>query len=344
MQQLNQRQQKIAEYISKKESANNSEIVEFLGNQVSRHTVVRDLKVLLAKKLITKEGKGRNVFYSPSGSLDVDSFFDLNSYFKKEADQRKVKEFNPDIVENFSKLFLKKEISELEERNDKYLKKVKKLSKTLFKKEVERLTIELSWKSSQIEGNTYSLIDTEILIKERVEAKGHRKEETVMILNHKRALDYVFENTKEFKKTDLFSMEKIHQMLTTGMGVKKGIRNNPVRIIGTKYIPPESRVKIVKFLNSAFEKINSTKDPFSKALALILVISYAQPFEDGNKRTARILANAVLMANNACPLSYRSVDESDYKKAMILFYEQNSFRFFKELFVGQFKFSVNNYF
>ena len=74
------------------------------------------------------------------------------------------------------------------------------------------------------------------------------------------------------------------------------------------------------------------------------MISYIQPFEDGNKRTARILGNAILLANNTCPLSYRSVNEADYKKAMVLFYEQNSARFFKELFTEQFKFAVENYF
>jgi Fic family protein len=74
------------------------------------------------------------------------------------------------------------------------------------------------------------------------------------------------------------------------------------------------------------------------------MISYIQPFEDGNKRTARILGNALLLANNACPLSYRSVNEGDYKKAILLFYEQNNINLFKELFINQFKFSVDNYF
>ena len=77
---------------------------------------------------------------------------------------------------------------------------------------------------------------------------------------------------------------------------------------------------------------------------LILMISYIQPFADGNKRTARVLGNAVLLANNICPLSYREADESEYKKAVILFYEQNSARYFKEIFMQQFKFAVDNYF
>ncbi len=165
-----------------------------------------------------------------------------------------------------------------------------------------------------------------------------------MILNHKDAIDYILENKDKFKKVNLFEIEKIHQLLTKGLGINYGIRNNPVRIIGTRYLPPSNRSQIVESINLIIDKINKTKDSFSKALLSILMISYLQPFEDGNKRTSRILGNAILLANDICPLSYRSVNESDYKKGMILFYEQNYVKYFKELFVEQFKFAVDNYF
>lgn len=83
---------------------------------------------------------------------------------------------------------------------------------------------------------------------------------------------------------------------------------------------------------------------FEKALVTVIMISYIQPFEDGNKRCGRILANAILLANNYCPLSYRSIDESEYKKAVIVFYENNSLAYFKDLFIEQFKFTVDKYF
>lgn len=345
MQQLNKRQQKIFDYISEKNNVSNSEIIAFLEDKISRFTVLRDLELLLKENLIKKQGKGRSVYYSPFSNSEILSFFDPNIYFKKGPDERKVKsEFDQKIINSLPNLFSDEELKELEKSNYQYLERIKKIDKTFFKKEVERLTIELSWKSSQIEGNTYSLIDTEVLIKERVEAKGHKKEEAIMILNHKNAIDYIFNNKKDFKKLDLFQIENIHEMLTRGMGIKKEIRNGPVRIIGTRYTPTDGRIEIIRILHSVIDKINALKDPFSKALALILMISYIQPFDDGNKRTARILGNAILLANNASPLSYRSVNEADYKKAILLFYEQNSARLFKELFVEQFKFAVNNYF
>ncbi len=90
--------------------------------------------------------------------------------------------------------------------------------------------------------------------------------------------------------------------------------------------------------------INDTSNPFEKALIIVLMISYIQHFEDGNKRSARTLGNALLLANDYCPLSYRSVDEGEYKKAMILFYEQKNATYFKKLFIEQFKQAVKKYF
>ena len=81
-----------------------------------------------------------------------------------------------------------------------------------------------------------------------------------------------------------------------------------------------------------------------KTLLIKLLISYIQVFEDGNKRTSRMTGNAVLLAYNLCPLSFRSIDEVEYKKAVILFYEKNNLNYFKQLFIEQYDFAVNNYF
>ncbi|KKS33333.1 MAG: Fic protein, partial [Parcubacteria group bacterium GW2011_GWC2_42_12] len=80
-----------------------------------------------------------------------------------------------------------------------------------------------------------------------------------------------------------------------------------------------------------------------KALIAILGLSYIQPFEDGNKRTSRLLANAILLAYDRAPLSYRSVDENDYREAVLVFYELNSLMLFKKIFVSQCEFAAKNY-
>lgn len=278
--------------------------------------------------------------------MDVLKDFDIEQYFEKGPDERDVAfgRFNFGVFEELKNIFSKEELKNLEALNRGYQERIKKLSPAALKKEFERLTIELSWKSSQMEGNTYSLIDTEILIKENKEAIGHSREEAVMILNHKKALDYIRNKKAGFKNISLRKIEDIQNLIVDDLGIQKGIRKRMVGIIGTKYKPLDNEYQIKEAVEKTIEIINSQTDPFSKALIAILAVSYIQPFEDGNKRTARLLGNGILLANNACPLSYRSIGERDYKKAVILFYEQNSIKFFKELFINQFKFAIENYF
>ena len=166
-----------------------------------------------------------------------------------------------------------------------------------------------------------------------------------MILNHKETLDYIINEKNNFKKLTLGKIENIHSLVIKNMGIEKNIRKGLIGITGTKYRPLDNEFQIKEALERMIIAINKKEiHPLVKSLLVILIISYIQPFEDGNKRTARLLGNAILLVNNYCPLSYRSINENDYKKAILLFYEQNSISFFKELFIQQFKFSLNNYF
>ena len=97
-------------------------------------------------------------------------------------------------------------------------------------------------------------------------------------------------------------------------------------------------------MNTLCALVNQSVHPIEKALIAVLMISYIQPFEDGNKRASRILGNALLLAYNCCPLSYRSVDEVEYKKGILLFYEQNNLSYFKTIFIDQFRQAITKYF
>lgn len=346
---LTQRQSKILDFIQEKQSVKRLDIELFINsidNKASKVTIIRDLDVLLKQKLIKKSGSARSVVYTPTQTSEILRKYNVVEYFKVDSDSRKVKylQFNFNIFNNLTNIFTTKEFSELEKTNNIYRKKIEKLSPALLKKEFERLLIELSWKSSQIEGNTYSLLDTEVLIKDNIEAEGHKKEEAIMILNHKRALEYIFENGSYFKNLTLAKIEELHAILVDKLSINKGLRTSPVGIVGTNYKPLFNQHQIKEVMEKLIDKINSTENVIEKALITVLMISYIQPFEDGNKRTGRILANAVLYANNYCPLSYRSIKESEYKKAVIIFYENNSLDYFKKIFIEQFKFAVDKYF
>lgn len=351
MKKITLRQNLILESIRKNGKASNREILAYLQEKLgdlNRATIVREIDYLLEAKLILKEGAGRSVVYREKIANSMLSYFDAQAYFETESDKRTIafSGFNFQVFQNFSKNFFSlEELKDLDEKNNEYRKNIKSLSETILKKELERLTIEFSWKSSQIEGNTYSLLDTEFLIKENREAQGRTKEEAQMILNHKEALDYILKNKADFKKMSLAKIENVHKILVKKMNVKENIRQKAVGITGTKFRPIDNQFQIEEALGKMMEIINNEKThSLVKALSSVLLISYIQPFEDGNKRTARLIGNAILLANDYCPLSYRSVDEKDYKKAMLLFYEQNSALFFKQLFVEQFEFSISSYF
>ena len=218
------------------------------------------------------------------------------------------------------------------------------ISETNYKREFERLMIELSWKSSQIEGNTYDLLDTEQLLKYNQTTGNHTLEETNMLLNHKVAIEYIKQNADIYKELTIGKIIDIHTLLTKELGIEKSIRSRLVRITGTKYTPPEIFFVIEEALQNMCLLINNKKNIFEKALLAVLLISYIQPFDDGNKRTARLVANAILMSNNLCPLSYRSISASEYKKGILLFYELNNVSAFKNIFIDQYSFAVNTYF
>ncbi len=345
MKQLTERQKKILELAQEKTSVSNREIIErFPG--ISRVTAVRDVNVLVSGGFLEKTGLGRNSRYKEKVVNPLLRRIDVEKYFSTETDRRDVlhERFNFEIYNELSSLFSEQENAELLDLTEGYKKRVAILSPAELQKEFERLTIELSWKSSRLEGNTYSLIDTEVLIKEHKEAVGHPREEAIMILNHKKALEYVADKRSDFSVLTIGKIEAVHSLIVENMNVRTGIRKHPVGIIGTRYRPLDNEHQIREALEKAVTAINAEDNPFSKALLGIALISYIQPFEDGNKRTGRILGNAILLAQNACPLSYRSINEADYKKAVILFYEQNNLRFLKKLFVEQYKFSVENYF
>jgi Fic family protein/predicted transcriptional regulator len=338
----------IIEYIRNNKGASSKEIFEGLSSGISYSTLKRILSKLLDDNLISKKGQGRGTNYSISSAYELLFPVDLEKYFEKEIDEREIKEnYNFRLISEILKdcnLFTAKESEQLDLLHEQYKQNISQLSQTAYAKELERLAIDLSWKSSQIEGNTYSLLETERLLKEKETASGKTKEEAVMLLNHKEALDFIIENPDYLIPLSVSKIEDIHSILIKELGVGKNIRKRRVGISGTNYRPLDNEFQISEALSDMCKLINSKENVFEKALLILVLISYIQPFEDGNKRTARIVSNAVLMNHQYCPISFRTVDSVEYKKAMLLFYEQNNISCFKEIFIEQYRFAVETYF
>ena len=324
-----------------------SGIKDVLIEKISVPTLNRELAFIKNSGLIEAVGNGPGLKYIVNKRALMFTALPVDEYFKKDADDRQIfRQFNREVFEVLGKgeIFSTKELARLNELTKLYQKKIKGISPVAFKKEFERLMIELSWKSAQIEGNTYDLLDTEQLLKYNVLSKKHTEEEAIMLLNHKAAIEYSYNYSEEFKKLSIRNITELHTLLTKKLGVKKNLRKRIVRITGTNYTPPENGFLIEEYLDEMVKLVNAKKNVFEKALLTVLMISYIQPFEDGNKRTSRITANALLMGHQCCPLSYRSINPTDYKKAILLFYEINNLSAFKEMFIEQYEFAVNTYF
>lgn len=341
------RQQEIINIITVQKQAPISKIKKLLQNDVSIPTLNRDIALLVADNYLLKIGKGRATVYITSPCYKLFIPLKISDYFEKELDARSAATgFNYNLLTILEsiELLTPEEVKRLNELKQEYQVNISSLSPTLYKKELERLTIELSWKSSQIEGNTYSLLETERLFLEKQSASDKPKEEAIMLLNHKDALNYLLENKGIAKELNLRVLEEIHSLLIKDLGVSKNIRSRSVGVTGTAYKPLDNQHQIRENLEQMCILINAKANGFEKALLAVVLISYIQPFEDGNKRTGRMISNALLIAHGACPLSYRNVDSLDYKKAILLFYEQNNLFAFKQIFIEQNIFGVKNYF
>lgn len=297
---------------------------------------------------IVAEGKARATRYRLSPQAQLLMPLNLDTYFALEVDERQVQSsYNFELINGLlaeTRLFSDKDQVHLDALQEEFRQHISELTDNEYRKEMERLGIDLSWKSSQIEGNTYTLLETERLLRESKTAEGKSKEEAVMLLNHKDALSFVLDNPDYLKELTVSHIEDIHQLLTKDLSIDKGLRRHRVGITGTNYHPLDNEFQIREAMRDACELINSKSNIFEKALLTLVLLSYIQPFSDGNKRTARITSNAILIANDYCPLSFRSVDSIDYKKAMLIFYEQNNLYAFKQIFMEQFEFAVKEYF
>jgi len=325
-------------------SAVHKKIVE-VGEKISLVTVKRALSEMAESGLLVVSGSGPATSYQVSVAGRLFAPVDAKEYCAIDPDKRYgSSHYNFELLPGIlPEIFDSSELEILNKSTAEYERRTKDLSDVIQKKELERLVIELAWKSSKIEGNTYTLLDTEKLILEQKEAIGHDKNEARMILNHKDAFNLIYQNKDLFKTITRANLEQLHAVLVKDLNINLKLREKPVGVLGSKYQPLDNGYQIMEAVGVLGEIIAKNTSPYAKALIALLGISYIQPFEDGNKRTARLMANALLMAHDLAPLSYRSVDENNYREAMLVFYEVNSLIPFKDIFVEQYKFAAINY-
>ncbi len=348
MNKLTQKQQNIVQIFLIKGKMQSSQVHKEIiknGEDTSLVTIKRALSEMTKEGILEVSGLGRSTIYDISSRGRVFADIDSKRYTAIEPDNRYgLRRYNFDLLKAFpDDIFTDEELKKLEASTDEYNIRTANLSATIRKKELERLVIELSWKSSKIEGNTYTLLDTEKLILENKEAPGHNKTETQMILNHKDAFNYIREYSSQFKTITRKNLEELHSIIVKDLNVNLGIRTKPVGVIGSIYRPLDNVYQITEAVEELSKFISQNKTAYAKALMALLGVSYIQPFEDGNKRTARLMTNGLLISHSLAPLSYRSIDEEEYRSAMLVFYEINSIVPMKKIFIDQYNFAAENY-
>ena len=297
---------------------------------------------------VRTEGKARATRYFITPKAHLLRTIDLDTYYAIPIANRAMQtSYNFELIREALPrvdILTADERKFLSDREVAFRERMKDMPRTIYLKEMERLGIDLSWKSSEIEGNTYTLLETVNLLKDKIEAKGKKREEAIMLLNHKEALKAIVERPEWFRTISLSRMEDVHSVLIEGLGVERNLRHIRVGISGTNYRPLDVEAQIREAIEDMCVLVNGKTDPYEKALLTLLLIAYIQPFTDGNKRTSRLMSNALLIANGTCPLSFRTVAADDYRAALLLFYEQNNISAFKRMFLEQVEFALREYF
>lgn len=210
----------------------------------------------------------------------------------------------------------------------------------------QRLLIDLSWNSSRLEGNTYSLLETEQLFQAGHSVDAQLSREAVMILNHKAAIEFLLESTTE-AGFDRRTILNLHALLTADLlrdpAAEGALRTDPVGIGKSSYLPPAIPALIETLFDAILAKAREIRDPFEQAFFAMVHLPYLQPFIDGNKRVSRLAANLPLFQRNLAPLSFVDVSETDYTDSMLAIYELNDIHILQEVFIQAYERSARRY-
>ncbi len=210
---------------------------------------------------------------------------------------------------------------------------------------LNRLLIDLSWASSQLEGNTYTRLDTERLIEFGQAAEGKDAFETQMILNHKAAIEYLVGDARVAVDTD--TVLALHALLSDGLlrdATAGGrVRQRAVEIGGSVFRPIALPQRLEELFGIVMHMAAEVADPFEQAFFLMVHLPYLQPFEDVNKRVSRLAANIPLVRHNLSPLSFIDVPARAYVDGMLGVCELTRIELLRDVFVWAYERSCQQY-
>ncbi len=297
---------------------------------VTRRTILRDLNTLIESGLVRGDGKRRGRTYSLVGSPTPSMPGTWNQAWLKGYEPNRTFLLPAELRAGLAQVGSPTSVLP---------------AGTYARRILDRLLIDLSWSSSQLEGNTYTLLDTEELILNDKASEHHSPLETAMVLNHKAAIEFVVENA-DAEITSGF-IRNLHALLSENLladpGAEGKIRVRPVLISGTEYVPTADPITIKEGLESICTKAERIEDPFEASFFLLVHLPYLQPFIDVNKRVSRLAANLPFIKNNYYPLLFLKTDRNEYLRAMLDIYEWNDIDALVDIFVSSYRYSAAKY-
>ncbi len=217
---------------------------------------------------------------------------------------------------------------------------------TYAKQILNRLLIDLSWNSSRLEGNTYSLLDTKRLIEFGQEAEGRDRREAQMIINHKEAISFLISSADEIG-LNRYTIRNLHAILAQNLledpASAGRLRYIPVGIEKSTFEPLAVPQLIEEYFNQMLATAAAIDDPFEQALFIMVQLPYLQPFDDVNKRVSRLSANIPFIKSNLSPLSFTDVPRPLYTEAVLAVYELNRVDLLKDVFIWAYGRSAQRY-
>lgn len=332
-------------------------------------TVQYRLKQLVSAGRLVQEGKGRSVRYRLPATAEATGIaagvaraeaqgeallpltkvaLSIQKYVRGPIAKRKPVGYDRAFLDSYRP----NESAYLSEQERKHLREVGtpkiavETAGTYARQILNRLLIDLSWNSSRLEGNTYSLLDTKRLIELGEEPEGGARLEAQMILNHKDAIEFLVGNAGEIG-FNRYTILNLHAMLANNLladpAAAGKLRHIEVGIERSVFQP----LAVPQMIEECFDQILATTaaidDPFEQAFFFMVQAPYLQPFDDVNKRVSRLAANIPLIKRNLTPLTFTDVPRSTYTEAMLGVYELNKIELLKDVFIWAYERSAARY-
>src|SRR5690606_14632418 len=336
------------------------QIMERLDFPIKKRTLQRRLKELREGNRVLVLGEARATIYLPKGELREPQLpigpsiplspqgKEILTRISRPESQRNPVGYNRDFLEgyrpNMDRYLSLGDLSKLAEMGK--TRGEHQAAGTYALKILNRLLIDLAWNSSRLEGNTYSLLDTEILFNQSTAAQDKTPMETQMILNHKDAIEFLVDPADEIG-FNRYTLLNLHALLSNNLlsnpAASGRLRELVVGIGKSTYTPLGIPQRISELFDLLLEKTYQIKNPFEQAFFVLVHFPYLQPFEDVNKRVSRLAANLPFINHNLSPLTFMDVPREYYIKGLLGIYEENRIDLFKDVFIWAYERSARRY-